>query len=336
MVTRHEMDVSEQTKRLIAWGMIGTGAVARRFSKGLSHVSGATLTAIWGRNGESASMFAAQTGAAVCSSIEDLLRSDLDAVYIATLPDSHAEYAIAALRAGKHVLCEKPVTLNAAELDRVLEVARRHGLLFMEAMKPPFFPLYRRLRKHLEKSPIGAVGFVRAGHATANVPEDHPSWRLSTGGGGLMGIGVYQAFLAADWLGEAYTVQALGRLSGGGVDAFACVQTEHAGGFAQMYSGMDLSGSGDAVLMGAEGHATIHESWWNPIRATVRYRDGRVVELSAPMVGGGFNYETEHFCDLIRRGERESPVMTHERSRQIMRILDRARSAVGVRFLSKL
>jgi predicted dehydrogenase len=327
--------VRNETKPLISWGVIGRGAAARRFSEGLSHVPESTLTALWGRNGETATSFALETGATSCRDVGELLRSNIDAVYIATLPDSHAEYSIAALEAGKHVLCEKPVTLNVGELDRVLEVARRCGLLFMEAMKPPFFPLYRRLRRLLENDSIGDVGFVRAGYATTNVPTEHPSWRLETGGGGLMGIGVYQAFLAADWLGEARAVQALGRLNGGGVDAFACVQTEHSRGFAQMHSGMDLSGPGDALLVGTEGYVTIHESWWNPIRATVRYRDGRVVELNEPFVGGGFNYETEHFCELIRQGERESPVMTHERSRQVMRILDRARAALGVCFPSE-
>jgi scyllo-inositol 2-dehydrogenase (NADP+) len=319
--------------RSIAWGIIGTGAVARRFAEGLSYVPDATLTAVWGRNAGTTEALALQTGAIACQSVESLLGSNIDAVYIATLPDSHAEYSIAALRAGKHVLCEKPVTMNAGELDRVLDIADQHGLLFMEAMKPPFFPLYRRLLQQLEEAPIGPVGFVRAGNSLADVPPEHPSWRLELGGGGLMGIGIYQAFFAVYWMGAAHEVQALGRISTSGVDAFACVQTTHAAGFAQLYSGMDLSGPGDAVLAGPEGYATIHRSWWNPVSATVRYRDGRVVELNEPFVGGGFNYETEHFCELIRNGERESPVMTHERSRQMMQILDRARVAVGVRDL---
>jgi scyllo-inositol 2-dehydrogenase (NADP+) len=319
----------EEMKQSIAWGMIGTGAVARRFAEGLSHVPDATLAAVWGRNTATTETLAVQSGAIACESVESLLSSSIDAVYIGTHPDSHAEYSIAALKAGKHVLCEKPVMMNSGELDRVLDIARQHDLLFMEAMKPPFFPVYQRLLRQLEEEPIGPVGFVRAGHSTADVPPEHPSWRLELGGGGLMSIGVYQAFFAVYWMGEAHEVQALGRINSG-VDAFACVQTTHAAGFAQLYSGMDLSGPGDAVLAGVEGYATIHKSWWNPVSATVRYRDGRVVELNEPIVGGGFNYETEHFCELIRNGQRESPVMTHERSRQMMRILDRARTAVGV------
>jgi predicted dehydrogenase len=332
---RHETDVTKHAKRTIAWGILGTGAVAQRFAQGIAFVPESKLVSIWGRNGQAAATLAGQTNAQACPDFESLLRSNIDALYIATLPDSHAEYSIAALRAGKHVLCEKPVSLNMDELDRVLQAAQQCELLFMEAMKPPFFPLYQHLRRQLEDAPIGTVGYVRAGHAIASVPPEHPSWRLETGGGGLMGIGVYQAFIAADWMGEAHEVQALGRLSGSGVDAFACVQTRHAEGFAQLYSGLDLSGPGDAVLVGTDGYATIHENWWNPETATVRYRDGRIVELNQPIVGNGFNYETAHFCELIRRGELESPVMTHERSRQVMHILDRARAEVGVRFTSE-
>ena len=332
---RYETDVSKDAERTIAWGILGPGAVAQRFAQGLTYVPESTLVSIWGRNGQATATLAGQTNAQACPDFESLLRSSIDALYIATLPDSHAEYSIAALRAGKHVLCEKPVSLNVDELDRVLQAAQQCELLFMEAMKPPFFPLYQHLRRQLEDAPIGTVGYVRAGHAIASVPPEHPSWRLETGGGGLMGIGVYQAFIAADWMGEAHEVQALGRLSGSGVDAFACVQTRHAEGFAQLYSGLDLSGPGDAVLVGTDGYATIHENWWNPETATVRYRDGRIVELNQPIVGNGFNYETAHFCELIRRGELESPVMTHERSRQVMHILDRARAEVGVRFTSE-
>ena len=202
----------------------------------------------------------------------------------------------------------------------------------MEAMKPPFFPLYRRLREHLERDPIGPIRFVQAGHALPNVPSDHPSWSLRSGGGSLMGIGVYQAFLAVDWLGPATEVQALGRLVSSGVDAFATLQTRHADGIAQLFSGLDLSTPGHALLAGPQGHATIHAPWWNPSHATIRYTSGQIIEISEPFEGGGFNYETAHFCDLLRQGLRESPILPHATSSQVMSILDRARQQIGVNF----
>lgn len=88
---------------------------------------------------------AAVFGTEVRASFDALLASGIDALYIATIQNSHADYAIAALQAGLHVLCEKPATINAPQLERVLSAARSAQRLFMEAMKPPFYSFYRKL-----------------------------------------------------------------------------------------------------------------------------------------------------------------------------------------------
>jgi len=317
----------------IRWGAIGPGNASARFAEGLRVVEGASLDAAWGRNRERAQAFAARFGVGLAAgSLDELLGGSVDAVYVGTHPDSHAEICRQALAAGKHVLCEKPSALSERELEGVLAEARRHNRLFMEAMKPPFFPLYRRLRAHLEADPIGPVGFVRAGHADATLPKTHALHSRELGGGGIMGIGPYEAFLALDWLGQCRRVQTMGRLTAAGVDTLALFQTEHERGMAQLHTGLDLYGRGDAVLAAPGGYVTIHENWWNPARATVRYIDGRVVELDEPFIAGGFNYETEHFCGLIRDGLRESPVIPHAVSLGMARMLEAARTALGVKF----
>ena len=190
------------------------------------------------RRADAAADFCEAYGGTPAASLEALLASDIDAVYIATLHDSHAQYTLAALAAGKAVLCEKPATLNAAQLDTVLRAARDAGRLFMEAMKPPFFPLYRRLRAHLHDDPIGEIRLVRAGCASSSVPDDHAVYRLDRAGGALLDIGIYEAFLAVDWLGAARDVQTLGRVGATGVDLFASLNSVHAnGGIAQLFAG---------------------------------------------------------------------------------------------------
>jgi predicted dehydrogenase len=325
-------DASAVSPRPLRWGIVGTGRIAHRFAQGLAHVPHAQLAASWSRRPASAAAFAQTHGGTVCPSFAALLASGIDALYVATLQDSHADYTIAALEAGLHVLCEKPATINAAQLERVLAAARRSGRLFMEAMKPPFYPLYQRLRAHLAADPVGDIGFVRAGYSTATVPPDHPSFSYAHAGGALLDIGIYALFLAVDWLGAALDVQTAGRLGASGVDTFASVQSRHERGIAQLFCGLDLQGRGDALLMGPLGHVTIHEGWWNPARATIRYADGRVVELAVPFEGGGLNYETAHFCALIRSGARESPLMPHATSLQMIRMADAARAALGLRF----
>jgi len=327
------MDTPTDTAQPIRWGIAGPGRAAARFAEGLAAVPGAVLSAVWGRTAEKTSAFALLFSAPqTCHTLADLLSADLEAVYVGTYPDSHAELCIQALEAGKHVLCEKPAALNERQVAEVLSAARSHGRLYMEAMKPPFFPLYRRLRRHLEADPVGPVGYVRAGHCDARLPADYPLHFRELGGGGLMGIGPYEAFLALDWLGPFKRVQTMGRLSAAGVDALALFQTEHERGMAQLHTGLDLLSKGDALLAAPRGFVTIHENWWNPRRATIHYIDGREVELDEPFAAGGFNYETDHFCELLRQGKLESPVITHELSLGMARLLEAARAALGVRF----
>ncbi|SEI41082.1 Gfo/Idh/MocA family protein [Paraburkholderia diazotrophica] len=316
----------------IRWGIVGAGRIAHRFAQSLAHVPDTRLAAVWSRRRARAEAFAQQHGGQAPESFDALLRSGIDALYIATMQDSHAHYACAALEAGIHVLCEKPATVNAAQLARVIDSARASQRLFMEAMKPPFYPLYLKLRAHLCADPIGDIGLVRAGCSVPGVPDDHPSLSFEQAGGALLDIGIYEMFLAVDWLGAPLDVQTLGRLGATGVDTFASLNSRHEKGIAQLFCGLDLFGKGDAFIAGTRGNVTIHENWWNPSHATVRYVDGRVVELDAPFEGGGLNYETQHFCELIRAGQLESPIMTHAKSHQMISMADAARAALGLTF----
>jgi predicted dehydrogenase len=314
------------------WGIIGCGRIAHRFMQGLKELTGMELAASWSRRAETVDAFVEQYGGIACTSVDELLASDIDAVYIATLPDSHADYSIKALNAGKNVLCEKPATLNLPQLEKVLAVAKATGLLFMEGMKPPFYPLYKKLKEHLEQDPIGPVGYVRAGSSVADISRDHPNFSHELAGGALMQIGIYEAFLAIDWLGKTEEVQAMGRFSGMEIDMFSIFQTRHKGGYAQLYGGFDLHGKGDALICGTIGNITIHKNWWNPAKATIDYLDGHVVEFDEPFTAGGLNYEIEHFAGLIQLGEVESPIITHEISRQMIRMIDDARAIVGLKY----
>ncbi|WP_183556539.1 Gfo/Idh/MocA family protein [Mucilaginibacter sp. SP1R1] len=314
------------------WGIIGCGRIAHRFMQGLGSLPDTRLVSAWSRTPSTVNAFVEQYGGIACADVDELLASDIDAVYIATLPDSHAAYSLAAFKAGKHVLCEKPVTINLPELEIVLAEAKRSNLLFMEGMKPAFYPLYTRLKEHLSHDPIGPAGYVRAGSSVADVAADHPNFSYELAGGGLMQIGIYEAFLAIDWLGNLEDVQAMGRFGQTGVDMFTIFQTKHAGGFSQLYAGFDLHGKGDALIAGPLGHITIHKNWWNPARATIDYLDGRSVELHEPFAAGGLNYEIAHFCELLKAGEIESPIISHQMSRQMIDLIDRARAEIGLKF----
>ena len=317
---------------MIRWGIIGCGRIAHRFMQGLKEVPDAEFVGAWSRREETVEAFVEQYGGVGFANVGELLNGDIDAVYIATLPDSHELYSILALNTGKHVLCEKPVAINLESLDKILKVAKEKKLLFMEGMKPPFFPLYRKLKEYLLTDSIGEIGYVRAGSSVADISPDHPNFSHDLAGGAVMGIGIYEAYLALDWLGDTKQVQAMGRFGDNKIDMFTIFQTEHEKGYGQFYCGFDLHGKGDALICGTLGNISIHRNWWNPATATINYLDGRTVELDEPFTAGGLNYETAHFCDLINQGLTESPVITHEISRQMIAMLDNARKIIGLNF----
>ena len=317
---------------MIRWGIIGCGRIAHRFMQGLKEVPDAEFVGAWSRREETVEAFVEQYGGVGFANVGELLNGDIDAVYIATLPDSHELYSILALNTGKHVLCEKPVAINLESLDKILKVAKEKKLLFMEGMKPPFFPLYRKLKEYLLTDSIGEIGYVRAGSSVADISPDHPNFSHDLAGGAVMGIGIYEAYLALDWLGDTKQVQAMGRFGDNKIDMFTIFQTEHEKGYGQFYCGFDLHGKGDALICGTLGNISIHRNWWNPATATINYLDGRTVELDEPFTAGGLNYETAHFCDLINQGLTESPVITYEISRQMIAMLDNARKIIGLKF----
>ena len=317
---------------MIRWGIIGCGRIAHRFMQGLKEVPDIEFVGAWSRREEAVEAFVEQYGGVGFANVGELLNGDIDAVYIATLPDSHELYSILALNTGKHVLCEKPVAINLESLDKILKVAKEKNLLFMEGMKPPFFPLYRKLKEYLLTDSIGEIGYVRAGSSVADISPDHPNFSHDLAGGAVMGIGIYEAYLALDWLGDTKQVQAMGRFGDNKIDMFTIFQTEHEKGYGQFYCGFDLHGKGDALICGTLGNISIHRNWWNPATATINYLDGRTVELDEPFTAGGLNYETAHFCDLINQGLTESPVITYEISRQMIAMLDNARKIIGLKF----
>ena len=310
----------------IRWGIIGSGRIASRFVDDLRFVEDTVVSSIWSRNHTAATTLATRAGASVCESLDALLTSDVDAVYIATLPDTHVDFSVLAMQRGKAVLCEKPVATSIEQVDTVLAAAKSCGVLYMEAMKPPFSPIMKAIETQLQQKPIGTTRFVHSGFCVPT-PLDHSSWQADTGGGSLAHIGVYHAWLAVHWLGAVSSVACAGRIAEHDVDAFAATLTTHVdGGIAQFYSGLDLAASSGATIAADHGTLLLGERWWSSESAVIRYHDGQTVQLHAPFEGDGLHYEIAHFCDRLRAEATESPVLTHTITRQVMALLEQART----------
>src|SRR3954451_3323387 len=178
----------------VRFGIIGTGGIARAFATDLAAVKGAELVAIGSRSQESADRFGEAFDVPHRHpSYEALVADDeVDAVYVATPHPLHAENALATIAHGKHVLVEKPFTMNAEEARRVVAAAREAGVLCLEAMWTRFLPHTVKIRNLLADGALGQVVTVAGDHGQYFAPD--PSHRLyapELGGGALLDLGIY-------------------------------------------------------------------------------------------------------------------------------------------------
>ncbi|MCC2032701.1 Gfo/Idh/MocA family protein [Microbacterium allomyrinae] len=184
---------------LTRWAVLGPGAISRDFVTGLRASSQGVLHAVGSSSPERAAAFAAEHGAAMSGSYDEVLaRDDVDAVYIGTVHTTHADLAIRALEAGKAVLCEKPASPDAADVERILAVAEREGRVFVEAFKNRFGPFAEALRSVLADGALGAPERVEASFGFAAGAHDGRLFDPALAGGAILDVGCYPLSLAVD------------------------------------------------------------------------------------------------------------------------------------------
>jgi len=317
----------------IRWAIIGSGNIAARFASDFAHVQGAELVGVLTRRESAAREFAARFALPeVYANLDALLAADVQAVYLATPHTEHPVHALACLDAGVAVLSEKPAAPNLPTLDRVLDMADQRGVLYMEAMKSAFYPLYQRIKTLIAEGAIGEVNFVNAGFAFNAPDRQHAVFNPLLAGGSLLDVGIYSAFLACDMLGAPRQVKALLEIGSTGVDEMAMLSCQHERGLASLFSGLKSASDGRAVIGGSAGHIVIEGKWWNPRRAQLVPAQGDSVTLEADIIGGGLCYETQHFTDLLHAGAQRSEILSFELSRAMIQTLDMARADAGLRF----
>ena len=192
------------------WGILGAGAAARGMAAALQAVNG-RIEAIASRREKTAQELAAEYGIRRVHATPDALVSDpdLDVIYIASPHDSHHHWMKAAVAAGKHVLCEKAITLNSRQLAEVCALARQKNVLVLEAMTIHHMPLYRKLRALIGSGALGRVRLVQVNFGSWRVfdPESR-FFSRDLAGGALLDIGVY-ATAFARWFLDAVPTQVL-------------------------------------------------------------------------------------------------------------------------------
>ena len=310
----------------VRWGILGTGGIASAFADDLRLTDSGVAVAVGSRSQGSADRFADQFGiASRHGSYEALVADpDVDVVYVATPHPMHHDNAILALRAGKHVLVEKPFTMNAAEARDIVRVARENGLFAMEAMWTRFLPHTAVIRDWLAQALLGDIVTVTADHGQW-FAED-AGFRLfapELGGGALLDLGVYPVSFASMVLGPPSRIVSLSDPAFTGVDAQTSMLFGYDGGAqAVLTCTLRAKSPTRAAIVGTDATIEVEGNFYAPTAVTLVPRGGEPTRVESVHEGRGLRHQADEVARRLADGELESPLMPLDETVSIMETMD--------------
>ncbi|MBV9688815.1 MAG: Gfo/Idh/MocA family oxidoreductase [Ktedonobacteraceae bacterium] len=335
----------------LAWGVLGTGIIANIFAQGLRALGTGALVAVGSRTQAAADRFGEKYAIARChGSYGGLLADeDVQAVYISTPHALHAEWAIKAAKAGKHILCEKPLAINYREAMSIIEAARRNDVFLMEAFMYRCHPQTTRLIELLRSGMIGKI------HAMQVTFSFHTPFHLENrllnyalGGGSILDVGCYctsmARLIAGTALGqdcaepdEVVGAAHIGVLSH--VDEYAVASLTFPGGIlAQLFAGVQVMGNNVVHIFGSEGSILVPKPWVpEGEHSTIvikRNDEQRVQEISVESRTPLYTLEAATVAEYIET--RQAPAMNWQDTLGNMKTLDRWRASVGMSYAADL
>ncbi|OGX80587.1 oxidoreductase [Exiguobacterium sp. SH31] len=322
---------------MIRFGIIGTNFITHSFLEAVHEVEGATVAAVYSRTAERATDFAKEYGIVhTFTSLDDMATSDvIDAVYIASPNSLHAEQGILFMRHGKHVLCEKPFASNVDEVKLMLETAREHDVVLLEALRNLFMPNFQILRQALPRvGPVRRVILNKSQYSSRYdlyKRGDNPNtFNPAFSNGSLMDLGVYCLGPALKLFGRPDAVQANAVKLESGVDG--------SGSAILSYDGMDIivlhskihGTDAPSEIIGEAGRIVIDDIA-SLDRLTFEGRDGTTVELATEQTTH-MKYEIEAFVLMILAGERETEIHSFDDMQLLADVMTDIRRRIDVRY----
>lgn len=330
------------TGRPLKWGVVSTGRIAQKVTGDLALLEDAVLHAVSSRSSDSAAAFAARFGFSTSygddggtAGYQRLMEDpEVDVVYIATPHGQHFEVARAALHAGKHVLCEKSFTINAAEAQELADLAAERGLFLMEAVWTRFLPSVTRAWDLIDAGVLGEIRWIQA-DLGFTAPQDPTSrlWDPAAGGGALLDLTVYPLTWALGSLGFPDSVSAVGTLNDDGVDVQNVLTLGYdSGAFAQLSSSFVSSCPGQATISGSKGWLRTGGKLNNPSELVIAVDQEEPRTERFEQIGAGYAHELREVTRCVQEGLTESPTMPVGDTLRTLRLFDDARSQLGVRY----
>lgn len=330
----------------LRWGILSTGAISRRFASQLPASRTGVLMAVGSRTQQAADDFAKEFGFPRAHGSYDALLADpeVDAVYISTPHPMHAEWAIKAAEAGKHILCEKPLTLDYAEAMAVIEAARLNDVFLMEAFMYRCHPQTAKLVELIKERTIGDVRVIQATFSfQAGFSPESRLLNNELGGGGILDVGCYCAsmsrLIAGAALGrdfaEPIETKSVGHIGETRVDEYALALLRFEGDIlAQIATGVRLNQESVVRIFGSEGSILVPSPWMDSDNKVIRVdRHGEQPrEVVVDSYAGSYAIEADIVAENIDHRQAPSPAMSWDDSLGNMRTLDAWRAGFGMTY----
>lgn len=337
----------------IRWGILGPGGIAKAFAGGVAGSRNGVLAAIGARNPGKPGLAEAFPGARLLDGYDGLLADpDIDAVYISIPHPGHAQWAIRAAEAGKHVLCEKPLGLTAFEADAMIHAARKAGTFLGEAFMYRLHPQTLKLVELIRSGIIGDIRMIKSsfGFAMPGFMPEHRLYANDLAGGGILDVGGYPVSMARLIAGAATglpfaepdKVVGAAHLGQSGVDEWASALLHFPGGIiAEVSCSISLDQDNVLRIFGTKGRIEVPDFWFaggdrdvGLGRIDVIASDGSRETISVNEKRHVYSFEVDAAGDAILAGRQEFawPGMAWADSLGTLRVLDRWRAAVGLEY----
>ncbi len=288
-----------QERSVISIGIIGTGSIANRFVPESKCVNNVAVTAAFNPDRSQCVSFCEKHSIPVCAHTVDDLFRECNAVYVASPHYTHYEYVLAALSAGKHVLCETPFVFKQAEAKYLYELAESKGLVLMVALKTAYCPAFGHLISLLKSGVIGEIVDVNASVTTLT---DESSEKLDSSkiGGSMSENACFPLLPVFKLLGTDYKAVSFYSKMKNGVDIYTKAILQYENAVASFQVGLGVKSEGNLVVSGTKGYAYVPAPWWKTDYFEIRYEDqNNNKKYFYPYAGEGLRYEIKDFVSNI-------------------------------------
>ncbi|WP_368517759.1 aldo/keto reductase [Rhizobium sp.] len=339
------------TETPIRWGIIGPGRIAQTFADGIAHSRSGKLVAIASRNPDKPGLGDGFPGARIVSGYEALLADkEIDAVYIATPHTGHAEWAIKAIRAGKHVLVEKPIALSAYDAEAIYYEAKKAGVFAGEAFMYRVHPQTAKLIELVKSGVIGDLRIIRTsfGFNMGKVNPEHRLFANETAGGGILDVGGYPVSMARLIAGavdgkpflDPEKVSGVGHLGQTGVDEWASAVLKFPNSIIAEVSCSIMANQDNTLrIIGSEGRIEVKDFWFasghkGGIGKIDVIKGGETETIEVKEDRWLYSFEVDAAGDAIRAGQKEFayPGISWADSIGNLKVLDQWRTSIGLEY----